>query len=752
MDEPFYSLVNVEEVADSSQLTIPRAVAVYAAASKHSGYRVVRLLRHVDGNNTVMECVVVDVECDSVPSHNLHGIAYCERLALCVPANPKALVDVLALRKAFPILLHQNRVVPDSPASLCLYFEPTLSVLRTWTPENFLRRIQWWLEKTARDELHPADQPVEQLFFVTKYELVLPWNFAALQRTAGQRFRIWRGPERPDGTATFFIGEAAKDGAAGRGIVPVEVTSPPVLHGQVEQDPATLGQLMDLLQVRGIDVLTTLKATIQEGVGTAGTPAKSDESFSVILLHVPMQRSSEAGPERIALRAFLLQSGALRLGEALGALFMHNGTYFREMSGALAPVQKNDWRNERLFSMEVLRYNDAAAARTQSGITDDGPAGVLVGAGALGSAMLNLWGRSGWGRWTAIDKDHVKPHNLSRHAAYAQHVGIPKSDVAAELHAAVMDGANEVTSLCADACNLDQDAVANALRRASLVVDASTTLEYPRLVSNSDQVGRHLSVFLTPNGNGAVMLAEDERRAVRLRTLEAQYYRAVINEPWGANHLDGNLGTFWSGASCRDISVVLPYSRIVTHAATLAEQVQLAWARQDPLIRVWVRDPASGSVASHEMPVHPEQRLKVGNFDFFFDDGVEQKLRDLRARFAPHETGGVLLGYYDFNVNAIVLVDVLPAPTDSAATAVSFERGVNGLPAAVEEAARRTAGNVQYIGEWHSHPPGQSSSPSRDDLFQLAYLTHAMAQDGLPAVSLIVGERDIRVLQGTALG
>ena len=35
--------------------------------------------------------------------------------------------------------------------------------MRTWTPEAFLRRIQWWLEKSARGELHAADQPVEHL-------------------------------------------------------------------------------------------------------------------------------------------------------------------------------------------------------------------------------------------------------------------------------------------------------------------------------------------------------------------------------------------------------------------------------------------------------------------------------------------------------------------------------------------------------------------------------------------------------------
>lgn len=135
---------------------------------------------------------------------------------------------------------------------------------------------------------------------------------------------------------------------------------------------------------------------------------------------------------------------------------------------------------QEVLPMDVLSRNDTAAARKQSGIPKEGPSGVLIGAGSLGSAMLNLWGRAGWGQWTVIDKDHVKPHNLSRHVAYAQHIGDPKATVVADLHAAAMHGANEVTALNLDASDFKQSVLTDALTAATLVVDASTTLEYPR--------------------------------------------------------------------------------------------------------------------------------------------------------------------------------------------------------------------------------------------------------------------------------
>ena len=130
------------------------------------------------------------------------------------------------------------------------------------------------------------------------------------------------------------------------------------------------------------------------------------------------------------------------------------------------------------------------------------------------------------------------------------------------------------------------------------------------------------------------------------------------------------------------------------------------------------------------------------------DAGLEQELRAFRHGALPNETGGVLLGYYDFTVRALVLVAALPAPADSTSTTGSFERGVDGLKEAVGEASRRTAGVVGYVGEWHSHPRGHSAAPSSDDVYQLIHLALGMDADGLPGVQLIVGENDIRVLSG----
>ncbi len=747
MAEAYHELANVVEVKDASELTIPRAKALLDAIQRQRDYSLVQIFRHpVDGVPT-LECLVVEVECDDVPPKNPIGIQYRERLALCVPDDAKKLIEVLALRQDFPVLMHQNQGVPGAPASLCLYFEPSAVVMRTWTPQAFLRRIQWWLEKSARGELHPADQPVEHLFFASKYELVLPWNLDKLRQNTDQHFVVVRQQERPDGGFTCFLVPVATNIPQAKTAKHIELLLPSVVHGFIERDPATLGQLADLLTRRGVDLIGPLRTALQAGIGQTGAIASKNDQGTVVLLHIPISRAADVDPDRIARRAFFIPINSLELGVACGALLVHENRYYQDL---LNQQPSAAWRDQLVLPMEVLRQNDDAMARQQSGLTEEGPTGVLIGAGSLGSALLNLWGRSGWGRWTIIDKDHVKPHNLSRHAAYAQHVGVTKATVAAELHAAVMQGATEITPIVADACDLGQEPVATALNGATLVVDASTILEYPRLTSAIDTFPRHFSVFVTPNGNAAVLLAEDAKRSQRLRTLEAQYYRALIEQDWGRIHLAGHTGTFWSGASCRDISLVMPYSRITGHASTLAEQVQSAATREDALIRVWQRDPERGAVEVYDVPVTAEQRLELDGLDLYIDEGVLCQLRQLRQQGFPNETGGVLLGYYDFNIKAVIVVMGLPAPPDSKASPTFFERGIEGLAEAVKEASARTAGMVRYIGEWHSHPPGHSASPSRDDLVQLIHLALGMADDGLPAVQLIVGESDVQVLQGAA--
>ena len=375
MADDFYDLCNVTPVDDAGGLSIVRAKALHDALATRRDFSVVRLLKSSGSALAMHEFVIVDVECDGVPTRNPHGIDYRERLALCIPENPNALVEVLALRKGFPVLIHQNNGLRDGPASLCLYFEPPPSVLRTWTPQKFLRRIKWWLQQSAKGELHPADQPVEHLFFASKYELVLPWNFNEMRKSTAHRLVIRPRLKRPDNGMTCVV-EAIPASATPPGVTAthIELTLPAVVHGFVERDPATLGELSEILEARGVKLLPQLQEVLRQPVGAGGVPVTDHETFVILILHIPMRRDENTEPDQIAHRAFLMMTDAMKLGVATGTLMVHEKQYFVDASSALGAPPNQAWRQEPISPMDVSRQLDAAepaldsAARSQVGV------------------------------------------------------------------------------------------------------------------------------------------------------------------------------------------------------------------------------------------------------------------------------------------------------------------------------------------------------------------------------------------------
>jgi hypothetical protein len=55
--------------------------------------------------------------------------------------------------------------------------------------------------------------------------------------------------------------------------------------------------------------------------------------------------------------------------------------------------------------------------------------------------------------------------------------------------------------------------------------------------------------------------------------------------------------------------------------------------------------------------------------------------------------------------------------------------------------AERTLQNLDYIGEWHSHPEGSGVGKSGQDVAALREITGEMAKAGAPGLMMIVGDR-----------
>lgn len=57
-----------------------------------------------------------------------------------------------------------------------------------------------------------------------------------------------------------------------------------------------------------------------------------------------------------------------------------------------------------------------------------------------------------------------------------------------------------------------------------------------------------------------------------------------------------------------------------------------------------------------------------------------------------------------------------------------FVRGSKGLRKTLESVTRKTAGQLEYVGEWHTHPDGYGVAASGDDRELLERLSQVMAE------------------------
>lgn len=720
--------------------------------------RTVTFTNYKTGIVTRGDAIIVDCVDGTYPSRNEAKIWPRERLALTYKPNDESPYEVWALRRGFPDTLHQNHVAPGHPPSLCLYFEAWNTVERTWTPEKHLQRVLWWLRETANGTLHRGDQPLEQFYFVSEFEVVLPHDFIEKSANRTLALHLEAVFHEPNSYKLIRAKFTPRDQAPVRQGISADflaVTVPPVRHTRVEKFPHTLGELENQFERRGSSFIGALRETIREMYPDDGLVLENRQTL--LVLGIPRLRDGGEDEEKTEVRGLLLADDIASIGLKIGVLIRSpgGGRVYKDtplvgsQDGALE--ESNIWRDIAVAKPIDIKIGITKRdARHASGVPDEGSdfQGVLAGVGALGSVLADLWSREGWGSWTYVDDDILKPHNVIRHTGKAGHVGHYKVNVVSTwVNNNFFDGIESSKGLPGKITDGKLE-IRDAISTAQLLVDATTTLNAPRDLASQDSIPRSASVFLTPSGKSSVMLLEDTERSTRLSHLEAQYYRAILNNDWGEEHLSGHYGGLIVGGGCRDVSAVISNELIQLHGATLARQVRGLSAQSDSQIRTWKLDDETGALAFFDVPVCLPIVRERGEWKIIWDEGLQAKIFTEREKNLPNETGGVLLGYFDQKLKTIFIADALTAPPDSQADATGFTRGKQGLADQLDDCARKTAHVVGYIGEWHSHPRGSSAQSSLLDIKLLADLALKMMLDGLPALMLIAGEGEIEVSLG----
>ena len=685
-----------------------------------------------------VDVVVLDVEAE-VPQIREHDIRPVERVAICFDHLDVRMPDVLAMREDFPATAHLNPPVGAIPKSLCLFEGEYADIRRRWTSALLVRRLQEWLRLTARGELHAEDQPLEQVLAGTGDQIIVPYALAepGSWSDAGQVYRLQvTGIDEHQRKHLIQVKLAsAEDTSSATDWLSLVFTASPRGPGAITSTPHTLGELHEFLATAGDDLLDVLRRRLVDWPrGDAAMTARL-----LLIVRIPKLRVEGGDVERVETWAFLGPS-VRDAGIALGVWETAGG----RLALMVPTRQERRGHDAPLLGLSVVYRLSRAGAAALNGLERpiDGRI-VGIGAGALGSQVVMNAARAAVGLWTLVDRDRLLPHNLARHAAAGLGTGDHKVNVLAFLANGLTDGPATFEPIVADVLSPgpERERLEERLKKADLILDMAASIPVSRHLSrDAPGAARRISFFLNPVGSDLIMLAEDSRREVRLDALEMQYYRAVLREARLRDHFRRPDEKLRYGTSCRDVSGRLPQALVALHAAIAARRLPDLANQDQPAIRIWQTFDGSEDVTSLDVTPRKVTRQALGGWTVIYDDGLSETIRALRQARLPNETGGVLLGAFDVERRMIYVVDTISSPVDSQERKTLYIRGTEGLRERLEHAQTRTLGQLEYVGEWHSHPDGYSCMPSGDDLTVLSWLSSHMNADGVPGVMMIACE------------
>jgi integrative and conjugative element protein (TIGR02256 family) len=716
-------------------MRIPKArlFAEYLQSSGRSTFVKLKEIRRQPGG---METVVF-LAYPERPQILTHAIEKREPLAATFPDTDDRAPEVISLRRDFPNVPHLNLGHRELPKSLCLYDQPYEVVRLTWTPAEFLHRIHFWLSKSATGTLHGQDQPLEPLISASGYRLILPADFDLVNPNGKRKpFNVFR-VESVDGQ--FTLRAVWQPGNQKIDSIAAVFWCKPQQHGIISHQPTNLRELQDLCLKGGLNLADELYETIRQWV--LDKPAPNILTAKVVfVLVLPKTRQLNGKVESVETRAFITMAATVeQLGRRLGLLGSHGAT-----AGMIIGKPNLDptlLETVHICLLEVFNALSSETAARLNGVTSCTKLIVAVGAGTLGSQIYNNFMRAGYGRWTLIDNDVLLPHNCARHFLGDWAVGTNKADSMAHIGRITLNDGNVAQCIPADILKPAEhaDTIKTALDCAELILDFSASVPVSRHLSKANTAARAISAFLTPRGDGLVIAAEDHDRKVRLDWLEMLHYRTILNEPLLEDSLQSKEARVRYGNSCRDISTELAQDDAALWAATGSKAIRQMQSDPAAALRIY-RSEEKGGINVFEPEISVVESFRLHDWAIHIDDWILNKLATLRESRLPNETGGVLLGAFDTYNRICYVVDVVSSPPDSTEWPTSYIRGCEGLTAKVDEVKRATLGQINYIGEWHSHPQGAAIRPSDDDFKAYAWLTAHMQAEALPAIMIIIGD------------
>lgn len=721
-----------------------RAFINYVTKHAEQAVQVIELRQNDDGSY-----VIIDLETGR-PQKSHYPFKLVERLAIFF-RQEDAHPIVWVLREDFPETPHLMVTPEGLPRAICVDDRHWADARLTWTPAELLVRILSWFRRAAHNELHDAMQPIDPIMFGNVATLITDRK---LLDTVSETDLV--GIRLNEDLPIFRLTRESKIPPEHFPSVTLSIVSyrmPEQPMRRMTHAPRNLTQLIEMVSQAGGDLETALVAELRDWLAHGVDAGYRLNSHFVILLAIPIQSPTDDTEVIVDWRAFIAfhKAGdiAVHLGVASKADRSHGSIvgYSRNLARQETDTAALD--EAALDPCELQFELDHELATTVSGKLERAQHKVVVvGAGAIGSHVLDILARQGGYEFSIIDDDLVLPHNLARHTGLRKDVGQHKANVAAQRVFDVLQGsAPEAIIANIETENSDLQAQINAcLDSADIVIDATASVGAARFLSDHRCKARRASVFFNPAGTAGVLLIEPSDRSIRLRDLEARYLAFVASDGALNNHMAPPTGKYTYTGACRAITSRIPESNVMALSGLISHGLDQALDEPVSVIKIWSMSDDGG--VRVDMPdITPVEQFRTqSGWTISVDEGLKSYLLKQRVGHLPNETGGYMTGLVDILRQSIHIVGASQAPLDSQSSPENFTRGRHGVEAELNAVHERSGKQIRYVGEWHSHPDGVGTAPSALDMEQMDWLASLFDMDHLPCLMLIVGKENIRVI------
>jgi hypothetical protein len=732
-----YSYIEIQgNAVDINNLNIARAKSIALAAFNNPSYILNPIFLKRNDNAEVIR-LTLDVE---FSQHTQNNIREQEDVAIICYPDDEYFPEVYALRSDFPLgLPHTNLKINDYPVSLCVTEQNFQEVKHRFNAFEFIESIRRWFSLTSLNKLHAKDQPLEP-FFVPNGLVVIP----ELNNIDTDNFYIERYAEN----SILYKIQSENNGKGNYFCFPIKADEQ--RSGYIRKKPKKIKDLDSIIYVDKKDLSIYLAKIFNQINDNLLSDKRRLGEKIAFCCFIPVKRNEmDLKAEQTDTLFFVTEKTIEEIG-------VGNEVWAKSPDkNTVVQLIGKTFKQEHFEQVDIELYSSIPDfSRSTTAIYNNTKENtdkfILIGTGALGSQVLSLFARTGFGRWTIIDYDTLLPHNLARHVLSRNAIGHSKVVKLAEQLNDLLeeDFCKPINGNFCKICKNED--VISELKSAKAIIDISTSIAVERLIARDYEntiSTRRISAFLNPTGQDLVILAEDIKRKKRLDFLEMEYYRFLYRNEKLHTHLnfEDGLKIRYNRNSCREVSNRINQTDISLLSSICAKAIRKTIEHQQAVISIWRINPDDFTVQNYSTTPTKWNKVYSNEWKIYLNKQLLVEMQYFRNQKLPKETGGVLLGSIDTERKIIYIYDTICASEDSKETTSTFERGINGVLDDYKKYQKITDNQIQYLGEWHSHPQGCSTNPSSLDEELFFSLSETMYRQGYPFLMGILGDNNLSI-------